>query len=111
MIAREGGGCKSNRMEESGSQAVSPAFPPLCSTGHTREAIGPTSNSSSSSHSRDFPEASKEARNHLSRTPSPLSGRCLFAHPECTVSLALPFGPRLAVCTVCIALRKKGQQE
>lgn len=44
-----------------------PAFPPLSSTVHTRGALGPTSNSSSSSHSRDFPEASKETRNHLNQ--------------------------------------------
>lgn len=54
------------RLEEADPQAVFPAFLHCPARSH-QGSISPTSNSSSSPHSRDFPEASKETRSHLNQ--------------------------------------------
>lgn len=60
------------RPKEADPQAVVfPAFPPLSCMVHTREASGPTSNSSSSSHPRDSQKPVKRpGATSISRTSS-----------------------------------------
>lgn len=81
-------------------------FPPPSWVVHAIEPSGPTS-SNNSSH-RDLSQVSGETRSRLSRTaPFPVAGSLLpilnaQSPPTCHSA------PSLAVCTVCIALRKEG---